>query len=318
MGPRTVDIYHINDFHRRLNPCSDGTGGAARLSTVLRTAKEQNPEAIIANVGDVAGDNTAPGPHAFDPLADLFDRMGVDYLGLGNHEFEDPTGGYQSLREGLIAPFGGKVLCANVTETSTGKPLPGTDAYAIHKIAGLNIAFIGVVTRSLASAMFPAAGAGLAVAPMEDTLRELVPQLRAEGADAVVVLGHDSLRKMKDVAGSVDGIDVILAAHDHNTTQRPEFVQAPNGGLTAVAEAGGYGRSVGHIRLEFNPEGKLTGVTGEMLPVTPDITPDQEVLEMLANYEHPERVTEVPTKQWVTLEGGFAELAEHFKESQKP
>ena len=134
MGPRTVDIYHINDFHRRLNPCTDGTGGAARLSTVLRSAKERNPEAIIANVGDVAGDNTVHGPHAFDPLADLFDRMGVDYLGLGNHEFEDPTGGYQSLREGLIDPFAGKVLCANVTENGTGKPLPGTDPYAIQQL----------------------------------------------------------------------------------------------------------------------------------------------------------------------------------------
>src|SRR5690606_14828348 len=110
-------------------------------------------------------------------------------------------------------------------------------------------AFIGVVTIELAFSVFPAAGAGLSTMPMEDTLLELIPKVRAEGADAVVVLGHESLSEMKEIARKVPGIDVALAAHDQRSTEQPHEVLREDGSKTWVAEADAYGRMVGEIDL---------------------------------------------------------------------
>lgn len=291
-----IDLYHFNDFHRHLEPREDGSGGASRLSSLIRKAREGNPDAVVLNGGDVCGDHA----RTFDPMADVFNRMGVDVLGLGNHEFEDPEGNYKQLREGLIEPFRGEVLCANVTQAD-GRPLEGTKPYTIRHLAGLDVAFIGVVTTDLASAVFPAAGAGLAVSGMEATLQELVPKVRAEGADAVVVLSHESLRETKKLAGKVPGVDVMLAAHDHRITPEPERVEGPDG-PTWVAEAGGYGTHLGHLRMQV-AGGRVVGVEGRMIPVTADLPPDPEIEALLEAWPGVERV-EIPAgpkRRWESV-----------------
>lgn len=117
---KQVDIYHYNDLHRRLEPRDDGSGEAARLSSLIRQVRLENPDAVVVDGGNVAGDNAVPGPQAFDPMARILDGMGVDLLSLGNHEFQDPAGDYASLRNGPIEPFRCEVLCATVTHRSAG------------------------------------------------------------------------------------------------------------------------------------------------------------------------------------------------------
>lgn len=282
-----VTLFHFNDFHRKLEPMKDGMGGAARLVGKLRELKAETPDSVSMSVGDVAGDNAEPGPDAFSPVADLFDRGQVDLMAVGNHEFEDPTGNYKTLREGLIEPFDGEVLSANID-------LPGTKPYTVKQLAGMSIAFIGVCTQDLASKMFPNAGAGLVVESIEHTLRELVPKVRAEGADAVVVLAHEGLDEMVEVTARVPGIDVTLAAHDHRMTNAPIEVPRADGTRGWVAEAGGYGEAVGEVTLNF-ADGRLE-VTGRMHAIDSSSPVDAEAARLVANAPKLDRVT-VPTKK---------------------
>jgi 5'-nucleotidase len=313
VASKTLDIFHFNDFHRRLQPCADGSGGAARLATRIKAARAEHPDSLLVNVGDVAGDGTAPGPLAFEPIPRLFNAMGVDVLALGNHEFEDPAGGYASLREGLIRPFQGEVLCANVTQADSGRPLPGTRPYTIRQLAGLNVALIGVVTQDLTSALFPAAGAGLQVAGLRPTLEKLVPEVRARGADVVVVLAHESLNEVRQVARQVDGVDLYLAAHDHRETASPVLETTPSGRRAAVAEAGGYGQNLGHVRLTVDADSRtVVGVEGRLLPVGADLPEDPEVRALVEQAPALERLSgaEAPRRRWETVGKTFAELRE--------
>ncbi len=292
-----VDIFHFNDFHRRLDPFPDGSGGAARLAALIAYEKTKHPDALVLNGGDVAGDNTEHGPRAFDPIPELFNAMGVDALQLGNHEFEDPSGHYATLREGLIDKLDAEVLCANVRDRQNGAPLPGTKPYTMRTLNGVNVALIGVVTQDLASAMFPAAGAGLAVAPLEETLRALVPKVRAEGADAVVVLAHDGLGASQKLARQVAGVDLILAAHDHRQTAAPIAI-----GSTWVAEAGGYGQALGHVRLHVDAAShRVTKVEGELIPVSEDIQPDARVQAIVDRYPRGTHVRAPERPKWETV-----------------
>lgn len=294
--PIRVDIFHFNDFHRRLGPFPDGTGGAARLASLVHQQRQEHPDSLLVNGGDIAGDHAKPGPDAFDPLARVFNEMGVDVMTLGNHEFEDPQGGYASLRQGFVEPFQGEVVLANV-ETADGRPLEGTKPYTIRALKGINVAVVGVVCRDLSSAVFPASGAGLHVSDLAWTLEESARQARRDGADAVVALVHDGLNDTKALAREVEGVDLFLAAHDHRITPEPERVEGPDG-PSWVAEAGGYGRNLGHATLLVDPQSrKVTGVEGRMLLVTPDLPPDPEVQAIVDGYERPERVEYTPTKR---------------------
>ena len=305
--PIRVDILHINDFHRRLEPGTDGSGGAARLASRVRQARDEHPDALLVNVGDVAGDLAAPGPDAFEPLPALFNQMGVDILTPGNHEFEDPEGEYRTLREGLFRPMKAEVVLSNV-RLADGRPLEGTKPFTLRQLAGVNVAFVGAVTRSLASAVFPTAGAGLEVAPLDQALELAARQARAEGAEAVVALVHDGLRSSRTLGTQVPGVDLILAAHDHQVTPEPVQVDGPEGPVW-VAEAGGYGTQVGLATLLVDPHSRrVVGVEGRMLPVTPDLAPDPDVQALVDGYGGTRKVQHSPKKKtWETLQG-FADL----------
>ena len=312
---KRVRLFHTNDFHRRLKPLSDGTGGADRMVGKIRELEEANPGSITVNVGDVAGDNTAQGPEHFKPIPDIFNQADIDILALGNHEFEDSDNDYQNLQEGLIKPFKGDVLVANVAHRD-GRPIEGTKPYTIKQLQDHSIAFIGVVTRDLASAVFPAAGAGLSTLPIEETLRDLIPKVKAEGAEAVVVLGHDNLTNMQKMAREVDGVDLVLAAHDHRSTEQPIEVQRDDGSKAWVAEADAYGRSVGEVDLLFQ-DGKFQGVEGKLHQVDESSPSDPVTKAISDSHEEGPRVRMPDKKQKMTTVGSFEELAKMFAQQQE-
>lgn len=315
MKPVTVTLLAFNDFHRRLQPFADGSGGAERLVGKLRQLQEQLPHSLTVNLGDVAGDNVAPGPDAFEPIADLFNRARVDVLALGNHEFEDPQGNYQSLREGLIEPFQGEVLCANVRQASNGQPLEGTRPYTIRQLAGFNIALIGVVTRDLSSKMFPAAGAGLAVAPIETTLQELADELESR-ADATVVLGHESLREMKQHTLATPGVDVTLAAHDHRLDSQK--LVRDDGSTASLSEAGAYGQSINQIDLIFDPQSRqLLDVVVTHHAVDSDAPQDEVAAEIVRQAPNLEKATRPePTRKKEIRLDRLSDLGQWFQVHQ--
>jgi 2',3'-cyclic-nucleotide 2'-phosphodiesterase (5'-nucleotidase family) len=295
-----VDLFHFNDFHRRLGPLPNGHGGAARLTTLAREQLAAHPDSVLINLGDVAGDQSEHGPRAFEPIPRIFNRMGVGLSALGNHEFEDSANDYRSLREGYIARMGGDVLCANVTDAhGEGFAKP----YVMRNLAGVSVAFIGVVTENLTSALFPAAGAGLHAAHLKEVLARLVPEVRAKGAEAVVVLAHEGLRGSQALAREVPGVDLVIAGHDHRSTDRPIEIEREDGSRAWVAEAGAYGEALGHLRLEVDSAARrVVGVSGSLIPVTDQIAPDPTVAAIVEKWQPLPHAEHVPMKtKWRTV-----------------
>lgn len=313
-----VTIFAFNDFHRRLQPFPDGSGGAARLVGKLRQLKAENPNSITVNVGDVAGDCSKLGPDSFAPIPELFDRAQVDVLALGNHEFEDSRNGYETLRNGLIKPFHGETLCANVKDTA-GQPLEGTRPFTIKQLAGFNIALLGVVTQDLASKMHPTAGLSLRAAGLQDTLEAWVPSL-SERSDAVVVLGHENLRKMTALTEAVPGVDVTFAAHDHRLTAEGVQVVRADGSQGFVTEAGAYGQEINQVDLYFDPASRqLIKVEMQTHRVDASCPSDPVAEEIVRNAPQLERAEkpETPSRRNGVRLNGFGELSQWYKVQQE-
>lgn len=313
-----VSIFAFNDFHRRLEPLANGSGGAARLVGKLRQLKAENPNSITVNVGDVAGDNSKLGPDSFAPIPQLFDRAQVDVLALGNHEFEDSRNDYETLRNGLIKPFQGETLCANVSYA--GKPIEGTKPFTIKQLAGFNIALLGVVTHELSSKMHPTAGVGLSSVGIRECLAQMVPQLDQQ-SDAVVVLGHENLRKMTGFTEAQPGVDVAFAAHDHRATSEAVQVSRPDGSKGIVSEAGAYGQSINQIDLYFDPATrqliKVEMIHHKVDESCPSDPVAEEIVRNAPDLERAEKPAEVSRRRSQVSLNSFSQLSQWYTIQQE-
>ncbi|MDD5306517.1 MAG: hypothetical protein PHU25_04270 [Deltaproteobacteria bacterium] len=73
--------------------------------------------------------------------------------------------------------------------------------------------------------------------------------------DLLVMLSHLGLKRDREVANGVSGIDLILSAHSHDLTKEPEKV-----GDTIIIQAGAYAEWVERLDLTFDlKERKVVG-----------------------------------------------------------
>jgi len=150
----SLTILHTNDTHGHLLPFSypsivppgselseikvrKDIGGIARRATLvkrLRAELEARGTTVWLMDGGDFSDGTAFSTE-YHGEADIaaMNALGYDFGTLGNHEFNNPLA---RLRK-LISQFRFPLLCANVTDVSTGKPL--LPEYAIRELGTLKV-----------------------------------------------------------------------------------------------------------------------------------------------------------------------------------
>ncbi|MGH8707110.1 MAG: 5'-nucleotidase C-terminal domain-containing protein, partial [Burkholderiales bacterium] len=101
----------------------------------------------------------------------------------------------------------------------------------------------------------------------EQRLQQLVDEVRAKGARAVVLLSHNGLELDLKLAARVRGIDAILGGHTHDGIPAPTVV-----GRTLVTNAGSHGKFLGVLDLEVKA-GAVTGYRYRLLPVFSNLLP---------------------------------------------
>jgi 5'-nucleotidase len=311
-APIVVRIAAIGDLHGHLRPpperlsSPDGSrvaaGGVARLGTMIQRMRAQGPHFAFVSAGDLIG--ASPLISAWfddEPVIEAMNLMGLDFNGIGNHEFDSgvrhlrrllnggcPEGG---CRSGLA--YGGArfpVLAANVIERATGKPLFAP--YAVREFDGVKVAFIGVTLRATPVILSPGTVEGLEFRDEAETVNALVPGLKGQGIEAIVVLMHQggytkgSYNECVDFSGPAIGIvermdpaiDVVVSGHTH---------QAYNCrvGGRLVTSAGPYGRLVTDIELRLDRGSRdVVSATAANRVVAPELPEDAAQVALVARY----------------------------------
>ncbi len=117
--PKTteVQILGLNDFHGAIEPPTgsagrlgpSGTpefGGSEYLATHVRNLRATNPNTLFVSAGDLIGATPLTSALFHDePTIEAFNLMGLDYNGVGNHEFDE---GITELCE-IVHGHGGQV-----------------------------------------------------------------------------------------------------------------------------------------------------------------------------------------------------------------
>jgi 5'-nucleotidase len=289
-------------------------GGAAYLVAHLRRLREDNPNTVIVSAGDLTGASPLLSSMFSDePTVLVMNRAGLDFEGVGNHDFDRGIDELVRLQRGGCSlgdcdagrgAFPGatfEYLAANVRSTADQKTV--FPPYAVKDLAGAKIAFVGVTLEATPTIATPRATRGLAFAGEAATVNALVPELESQGVSAIVLLVHQGGVQTKDgTYDACEGLagDILPVLRGDPTTGRPALsplVEVVVSGHThqaydcvldgrIVTSAASYGRLITKIDLTIDPSARrVVDKHAKNVVVTRDIPPDTDALRIIGAYK---------------------------------
>ncbi len=293
-GQTEVQILAINDFHGNLEPpkvsieATDPggalvrvpAGGVAHLATAAKTLRQGHAYSITVSAGDIIGASPLVSAQYLDePSIDAMNLVGIELNTVGNHEFDKGTreltrmqrGGcekYATRQPCALEPFAGArfpFLAANVFTADGTTLFPAT---ATRQFGPVKIGFIGMTLKETGTIVTPAGVAGVTFADEAATANALVPKLKAQGADAIVILLHQggqttggyNDKSCPNLTGDIlpilakldPAIDLVISGHTH----RSYICELPRSGAhpLLLTSAGSYGTLISDIRLTFSSD----------------------------------------------------------------
>ncbi|MET8093341.1 bifunctional metallophosphatase/5'-nucleotidase [Micromonospora sp. NPDC005220] len=316
--PKPVDVtlLALNDFHGNLEPPSGSSGTiagqtaggveylATHLAELRAAAKKKNTITVAA--GDLIGASPLLSAAFHDePTIEALSMAGLDYASVGNHEFDEGAAELLRIQNGGCHPVDGcadgtpyrgagfQYLSANAFKTATGKPLMAP--YAIHKVQGVKVGFIGMTLEGTPQIVSQQGVAGLSFADEADTANRYARELRRKGVQAIVVLLHEGGTQaatggindcvgmtgpIVDIANRMDpSIDVVVSGHTHQA-----YNCNINGKL--VTSASSFGRLVTDIDLKIDPRsGDVISAAANNVVVSRDVAKDPKQTALINKYK---------------------------------
>ena len=297
--PVDVKLIAFNDFHGNISPprvsieATDASGapvrvaagGVAYLASAIDSLRAQNPNHAVVSAGDMIGATPINSALFLDePTILAMNMIGVDFNAAGNHEFDKGRAELLRIQGGgcvkntqlepcrVDKPFPGAtfpILTAN-TMTETGLPLlapTGLKSFGTGK-RRVTIGFIGLTLTGTPNLVSPSGVAGLTFADEAATANALIPQLKAKGADAIVVLIHQGLytsvgyndKSCGGMSGDLmavldkldPAVDVVVSGHTH-VSYICDYAKVNPARPFLVTSAGKNGMFLSDIRLSIDP-----------------------------------------------------------------
>lgn len=295
-------ILFTNDLHSNAD--------YPRLATLIKEetirAEEAGCAVVLLDAGDIAMGSlyqTLFSTHAIEYLT--MSMIGYDAVALGNHDFDFGLESLEKMFEcaekragELHVPLSPLVVSnlslsadrakypflSNLNDTITLYKRPSNSA------KGLKIGLFGLMGNHAFSTIVD--NDSLILEKRSSAAARAVKSLKEAGAECIICLSHGGSmwakgkrpdwsepsnaplrRKTEDglLASEVDGIDVVISGHDHDTLHTPVTI---NG--TIVASAGAMGRYLGKIQLA--PDGSYSYT---LIPVVKTIPQDSAILKWI-------------------------------------
>jgi 5'-nucleotidase len=287
LAPVELRILAINDFHGNLRPPPGGiaiadpadktkktivpAGGAEHMATLVKELRDGHNNTVFVAAGDLIGASPFLSAMFHDePTIEALSMMGLDIASVGNHEFDEGKDELLRMQNGGCHPvdkcqgphpfLGARFhyLAASTVEKATGKTV--FPAYEIRTFEGIPVAFIGLTLKGTPNIISPESAAGLEFRDEAETVNALVPELKARGVEAIVVLIHEGglpagdYNECPGISGPIvdivkrfdRAVDIVVSGHTHRA-----YVCEIDGRLVTSGDK--YGTIVTAIDLKLDP-----------------------------------------------------------------
>ncbi len=254
---RRITLLHVNDFHGHLSPLVDRTidphakvGGATYLAGLIHEERQKNPRGtLLLSAGDMFQGTPVSNLFYGQPVVEIMNHLKFDAMVLGNHEFDWGRDVLQNLVDQARFP----ILSSNVS-LKNGRPIPGIKPYVIFEREGIKLGILGLTTQETQYAVKATLVEDIDFRDPIDVTHLWVNELKAKGADIIVVLSHLGLPADRKLARHNSDIHVIVGGHSHTVVKEPVVENR-----TIIVQAGYYGIYLGVLDLEVDEQtGRIT------------------------------------------------------------
>ncbi len=315
-----------------------GVGGVEYLATHLKEARKGHNNSLTVAAGDLIGASPLLSAAFHDePTIEAMNTLGLDVSAVGNHEFDEGYAELQRMANGgciddgpdgannqnscALHKFKGAdfpYLAANVKYAGTNTTI--LPAYTVKNVLGAKIGFIGMTLKDTPSIVTASGVAGLEFTDEVQTANALVPVLRAQGVNAIVVLIHQggtpgqqtwygpdnkpykvnpsydaACENGSDLApdspiipiakGLDPAIDMIVSGHTHQPYVCD--IKDPAGQDRLVTSASSFGRLITDTNLKYDRRTKdivRASVEGSQILVTRNVAKDRQETKIIDQY----------------------------------
>ncbi len=258
-----ITILHTNDLHCHIEPFSGsdestaGKGGLARISELAKTIREENPNTLLVDAGDMFQGTPFFNYFRGELIFKIMSTAGYDAGTIGNHEFDNGL-------KGLLDPLPNAkfpIINSNYdfSETILAGKFP---RWKIFNRDGIKIGIYGLgisLERYVASKNF---GKTIYNDPVRTGL-EMESFLKNEmKCDLIICLSHLGLKYDENVVSDVvlapetKYTDLIVGGHTHTYMDEPMILKNKIGNRVIVNQAWWGGLVVGRIDFVFE-RGKI-------------------------------------------------------------
>ncbi|KAK6857355.1 5-nucleotidase [Apiospora arundinis] len=218
-GPPDLRLVHYNDVYHIDASSAEPVGGAARFISLMEHYRHDDKfkgqsDLITLFSGDAFNPSLESSITKGTHMVPILNNIGTDAASIGNHDLDFGVRQFRYLASKCKFPW----LVANILDPALGENVPIGNCKRTHMLTssnGIKIGLIGLGEREWLETI-NSLPPNLIYKSASETAKELVPQLRAEGAEIVIAITHMREPNDNKLAEQTDGlIDVILGGHDH-------------------------------------------------------------------------------------------------------
>lgn len=321
-----LTVLHTNDVHSHFvefnafgGRCAEKLakekkcfGGFARQVTKVKEVRSNRDNVLFLNGGDFYQGTVWYTLHRWQIVADLVNKLSIDVMSLGNHEFDDGLKGLFPFLENLKP----KVVVCNINSSKVPRFSEYVRPSVIVEVGGERIGVIGYLTPE--TKFLSSAGELEFEDEVECIKREANRLATEEGLKIIMAVGHSGFAVDQDIAREVPEIDIVVGGHTNTFlyTGDPPSVEEPqgpypfvvtreDGSQALVLQDFAFGKYMGYLEVRFDDDGKVTGWSGNPILLDSSVEEDTETLELLEPYaqEVKRRVRQTVGKTNVLLRG---------------
>lgn len=296
-APLSITLLHVGDTNSYVIPHDvmfkfndrntlTTAGGWSLLMAAVEDIRNREQNVMLLHAGGVIEGTLWT--TKFGGLADMdaMNTLQFNALTPGDNDFSGGPAEASALFKKALFP----VLAANI-DISREPAFTGLfKPYTVVECGGQLIGVIGLVTPDIM--LQSKAGKNIIVLPPVPIARKYVAELNQQGINKIIVLSHLGYPKDLELAGRVNGVDVIVGAHSGTFMGGDEFkqiglnpsipypteVKDPAGDKVLIVHAWENNQLLGKLNLTFDERGRVTGYNGQpFIPAMPSFQINEEI-----------------------------------------
>ncbi|MGN6312079.1 MAG: bifunctional metallophosphatase/5'-nucleotidase [Xanthobacteraceae bacterium] len=314
-------ILAINDLHGNLEPPPGGiriddpankdrkirvnAGGVEHMATLVKQLRADHTNSIFVAAGDLIGASPFLSAMFHDePTIESLSLMGMEVASVGNHEFDEGKTELLRMQNGGCHPIDGcqgphpftgakfRYLAASTFDKTTGATL--FPPYAIKTFDGIPVGFIGLTLKNTPRLVSPVGVADLEFRNEADTVNALVPELKAKGVEAIVVLIHEGgfptgdydecpgiSGPIVDIVKKFDkAVDIVVSGHTHQA-----YTCNIEGRLVTSGDKYGTLVTAIDVELDRGTRDVVSAKANNIIVRTDTLAKDADQTRLIADYQ---------------------------------